>query len=571
MNKRQMFFCWMGLTLATPHLTAAPIVEQHTLQPGWNAVYLQVEPGDPSPAAVFDHPAIEQVWTESVSGTSTQFITNINEPDWNVKAGLRFVPASRPDSFVTNLYSILGNTGYLVKVSGAAPVNLSVTGEPSLRPVNWRANSFTLSGLSLDPGDSISVGDYFLNSPPHSGQKLLTLNSSGNWIEPAPSTVAAPGKAYWVFSTSGSTHEGPLRVQPPNQDGILFAGEITSADVTLENLSAVPMQVTLTNTESLPLVYKSYDPLTGAIWPAFSNFSITLGAFETRILEIGIRKSELNGAGGGNIAIAGGGCRKLLPVLLGNNIEGTLAVAGGSPPSPSPANTTSPYAGLWIGQVLVDQVAFVNDGNPANRTLPVPTESSFPLRLLVHFTNSGAARLLGQVTVMKTGEGDDEEFVLITDSSLLGSYEGATVVDGEPFGYRISALGFDTVDSAGVAMTGNFATGLTTTLTIGKSDAVNPYKHRYHPDHDGLNPFYQPFNPEPTSPILQELWDITRTITLTVPPVTLDQTQPPGASESSLRGVYSETVTGMHKRPLHSSGGFVLNRLVKIPVLNPQP
>lgn len=576
------FIITLALAASIP-ASAKPITESFTLQPGWNAVYFQVEPTDSDPAVVFSSPAISQVWTESVSDSPVQYISSLTESNWNEKTGLRYIPAAQPGAFVSNLFRVLGNTGYLVEVEGGSSVSLIVTGEPSLRPVSWRAESYTLSGLSLDSAQAISVGDYFLPSLAHTGQKVRTLNSLGNWIETTASSVAAVGNAYWVYTTSGSTYEGPLRIEAPSSEGILFVGESSQATVTLENLTGAPITVMIENSDSLPLLYKDYDPLTGAIWPALSTHTITINAFQTRTVEVGIRKTLLGGATEGNLKITGGGCQKYLPILIGDELEAVLLASGlkGEGTSQRGARqksgveaageSLSPYAGLWIGQVLVDEVAFVNDGNPAQRSNPVPAAASFPMRLLVHFDGSGAATLLGQVTVMKTNEGDDEKFVLISDSSLLNSYDGATIVDGEPFGYRISALAFGGTDASGTAMIGSLTSGLSATLTIAKADPVNPYRHRYHPDHDGLNPFYQPYDPEPSSPILQELWDVSRTITLTLPTITLDQTQPPGASESDLRGTYEEVVTGMHKRSITSRGEFSLQRLVKIPDLNPAP
>ena len=105
--------------------------------------------------------------------------------------------------------------------------------------------------------------------------------------------------------------------------------------------------------------------------------------------------------------------------------------------------------------------------------------------------------------------GDDEEYVLISDDTLIPSFAGASLVDGEEFGYRLTSLGFGTVSGTGIAMSGDLATGLTATLNIPRADPVHPYKHGYHPDHDGLDPLY---NPQATdlSPILTEVWDSPR-------------------------------------------------------------
>lgn len=556
-------------------LWSAPVSDSYVLQPGWNAVFIEVEPTDPSPAAVFNHPAIKQVWSRIESGSPVQFISDPAEADWNTAAGRRYVPAGRPEAVVTDLFAILGHRAYLVEVDGSSPVNLTVTGEPSRRSTPWQGQSYNLSGLSLDPAEPISLGDYFLPSAAHAGQKIYQLGAGGRWTEAAPSTIAGPGKAYWVFATQGSEYRAPLEVVREFEQGFLYAGEITEADVTLKNTTSAPMSVTLENVDALPLVHAQYDATQGTLWPGLSSHSLTLAAGETRVVTVGIRRSQLSNQTGGTVTITGGGCRFRVPVIIGEEIEAVIASMNAEPaagsPAPSPAPpATSPYTGLWLGQVLVNKVAFVNDAVPANRTTPVNTATSFPLRVLLHFDAAGNAKLLGQVTILKKGQGADEEFVLVTNDTLIPSFAGASLVDGEEFGYRISALGFDTVSGTGIAMSGSLETGLSATLTTAKSDPVHPYKHRYHPDHDGLDAQYQP-QAANLSPILEEVWIITRTVTLTVAAPTLDATQPPGAGDSILEGSYSEQVTGMHRETIRSSGSLSLQRLVKIPVLNPQP
>ena len=47
-------------------------------------------------------------------------------------------------------------------------------------------------------------------------------------------------------------------------------------------------------------------------------------------------------------------------------------------------------------------------------------------------------------------------------------------------------------------MTGGFAIGNTNkcTIVLEPNFATNPFKHRFHPDHDNLDPTFQHFEPE---------------------------------------------------------------------------
>ena len=363
-----------------------------------------------------------------------------------------------------------------------------------MRPPFFKGQSYNLTGLNLDTSDTVSFGDYFLPSEALAGQKVFQLNAQGNWVEAAPTATANPGQSYWISSRTGTDYAGPLDYSLEYSGGFLFAGEICEAAITLTNRTSAPMVVTIENEDSLPLVSESYDAALGAIWPALGTATLAIPAGEVRNVNIGIRKALLTGQTEGNVLIRGGGAQHRIPVVIGDEIAPTVSLlrtgnakSAGSAAKEQKGTAKSdgddcPYAGLWVGQVLVDQVSFVNDGLVP--TTPVPTSDSFPLRILLHFTHSGQVTLLGQVTVLKTGVTNNEQFVLISDDSLIDRYGGATIEDGDDFGYRITALGFDTVGGAGIALTGNLEdinVGLSGTILIPKSDPVNPYKHTFSP------------------------------------------------------------------------------------------
>ena len=138
--------------------------------------------------------------------------------------------------------------------------------------------------------------------------------------------------------------------------------------------------------------------------------------------------------------------------------------------------------------------------------------------------------------------------VLLTDDSLVGNYTGISARDGVPVGRRLSTAGFDFADNE-LPMAGVFDIGssVVTTNTMSDTFARNPFKHRYHPDHQkgfairrviGLE-----FGAAPTNP-------------------------PPGYGERVLDGIYRETVSGLHRTNIVVTGTFRLNRVANTPVLN---
>ena len=99
--------------------------------------------------------------------------------------------------------------------------------------------------------------------------------------------------------------------------------------------------------------------------------------------------------------------------------------------------------------------------------------------------------------------------VLITDNSLLDDpeYTGVGIRDGRLAGRRISTAvySFDNpLDCVGVF---DLENELTASYTIGYDDPLNPYKHKFHPDHDNLDRDFQ----DPR----EEAYEISRSITMT--------------------------------------------------------
>src|SRR5690606_40373868 len=69
-----------------------------TLQPGWNSVWLDVQPADTDPAAVFAGIPIASVWTPQSRLSEVDFIKDADEPVWNRESWLVYVPPSRIES-----------------------------------------------------------------------------------------------------------------------------------------------------------------------------------------------------------------------------------------------------------------------------------------------------------------------------------------------------------------------------------------------------------------------------------------------------------------------------------------
>lgn len=198
------------------------------------------------------------------------------------------------------------------------------------------------------------------------------------------------------------------------------------------------------------------------------------------------------------------------------------------------------------------------------------------MRLLLHVDTNGVARLLKEVIQMwKDGTSTNAgggfvstatsgRSVLLTEDALIPRFKGSTLRDGELVGRRLSTASYDWEGTnTSVTMSGRFAVNneLKCSLVLQPSTPTNPFRHRYHPDHDNLNVRYDGPSLSP------EAYAVTRDITLQIAP-TDSSTLSPDYGYSVMAGVYRERFTGLHKDPLYVSGAFRLTRVTTTGVLN---
>ncbi len=172
------------------------VTQTLTLQAGWNAIYLEVEPVNPSPLinegteedpvwvheqppmdAIFAQLAcencLESVWAWNVPFSTQDYIVDPAEGLWDEPGWLHYFPetSSGPDggsrAFLTNLLALHTNTAYLVKLDDnlAAPLTLKVPGQPQVEKQQWVRDSYNLAGFPVAPGTTPALAVFFGASP----------------------------------------------------------------------------------------------------------------------------------------------------------------------------------------------------------------------------------------------------------------------------------------------------------------------------------------------------------------------------------------------------------------------
>lgn len=586
------------LTTVGVNLRSAPTQTQtFNLHPGWNAIYLEVQPAANKPGEVFQGVEFESLWMLKTRTLSVEFIQNPNEPVFSNASWLRFIPTDQVESFQNTLFRIAANQAYLINVTDPSPVTLSVTGQPVLRPLTWKPDAYVLRGFPVEPAAPPSFATFFRGSTAHYDsalnrvQPIYRLNSAGDWTLVDSDDSIVSGEAYWVFTSGSSDYPGPFGLRVPFGDTFDFTREVQRQNLTFSDFSGGDLTITLRDVvdpNSNLLSYLDPDPTTDTqYFPLPSPYELELAANATSDLGLSVRRQEMVGSVFETVLQAsdGAGTRILIPVLAGkllgtaealllNAQEASGIVRRSSTPVKlSPPQEAQSHVGLWSGIVTIDAVSEAHSSNPA---APTPVANEFRMRILLHVDETGITRLLREVIQMvRQGEfasdasgnlvrSEPDRAVLVTDFSKLSQFSGVSMRDGVLQGRRLCSVGFNfAADNTSnfVEMDGIFAVGqnVAGVLNLPSTQPTNPFLHRYHPDHDNLAADFRQFKEEAIS--------VTRTVQLDFSPPP-DESSVPDYGYNQIAGLYRETLSGLHRQDIHTSGTFQLTRITTVGTLN---
>ena len=109
-------------------------------------------------------------------------------------------------------------------------------------------------------------------------------------------------------------------------------------------------------------------------------------------------------------------------------------------------------------------------------------------------------------------------------------------------------------------MDGSLIPGSKVSVSLGLDprSPVNPFLHKYHPDHDNLTPDFKVYR--------EEAYGLTREISIDV-----NKDQDGGGRNGAeiMKGVYSEVIRGLHRNAIRVEGPVEFLRVSDIGVLNP--
>ncbi|BCX48263.1 hypothetical protein HAHE_21710 [Haloferula helveola] len=290
--------------LATVILSLAPAIEAaeqtFNLKAGWNAVFLEIRPSQPSPSTLFAGLPVERcsAWLPTVAQVDS--LTDPAALPRKSSSWQNWLPSSHPASFLNNLHAVTGRQALLIQTSAACV--WTVTGEPVFERRKWIAPSFNFTGFDVDPAAPPTFARFFDGSPAHQPVRAFKLVSD-RWIAVAPTETIRRGEGYWVWCDTGSEHQGPLDVSIPIAgDGGVVSSDGGSFSLQMRKNGQLPVSAQITSSGSV-----SFARLTGIHTesPLTGSQSLDPRA-EWRV--------RTSGPGAGLLQITGGGVRISVPV-----------------------------------------------------------------------------------------------------------------------------------------------------------------------------------------------------------------------------------------------------------------
>lgn len=582
-KKRVLFFSIFVLFISEWTATAQAQWKTEVVQlsPGWNSVFLHVDPShlslnewigsDP------DSPIL-QIWRWN-AGETAQFVDSPQQPILD-STGWESWNRNDPDSSLQKLFA---NTAYLVEVSSS--YEWRIKGKPKLPAYSWSMNGLNLIGFPVDPDQPPYFGDFIddifdidttgLDIYQYEGTSLSDDNLGE--VEKIPDSLfrivpVKRGRAYWLKAEGQFNRVfSPFEVVLVSSDGANFYDTLNTSRFRLRNHtnSELSVSMTLLPSESVPEGETSISGVPPLLVRGPRDFEQLDFSYDELLQGVEHSQTwtlEPRGEEGSEVEVVLGLDRSAISQDVGSLLSGILRFTDSQGFTQIDMSTSAEVdsdKGLWVGEALVTEVS--TDSGEVLGEVP----SWFPLRLIVHDPLSGNPKLLQQVY---HGKSIFSNQVLSLHQELLdpAHFESARRITATHLPWSQENVGWEldgTLDPGSVA---------SVTVTTAYDDhRSNPFLHKYHPDHDNLDVF---FDEEPL-PQGFESYELVRTIRL--------HFDTPGTDFSSrirggqvLLGEYQETIqligqnrgaVGNDTRGFEVRGAFRLDRVSDIPLLTEAP
>ena len=553
--------------LSLPSL-AAHIRETMTLAKGWNAIYLESTPTNAACADFFASAPVARVASyQSDAYSSTRQIADDGTELAQKPVSYRvWVPG---DETASTLTALRGGCVYLIYATGDW-TKRDFLGVPAAPRQTWRATSgetgfMNLVGVSADTNVSVGAKAYFGEGP--------FGTASGVAYQIGGTNSAAPTFLPMTFGSTSKLHGGKAYALTAAKDGdwpgvIGFSGVSSVAfgsgdfaSVTLKNFGTTNHTFRVTIVPSAdgqeivpPLMRKVKDEHGDESWTnvtAGVSWDVELAPDALGTQKFAVKRADMTPGVAYSAVMqiedrGGTQMRVRIPVT----VEEKSAEEAAFP------------TGLWAGYIQMEAVSSLTNETPS------AAAGKLKMNILVHVPENGTPQLLQRVAAGVDAEGK---------LRLFKELSSAKAVCENPRRLSSVMMSVDNpVVDASVHTT--FGNQLQFAWTVDAKARDNPFRHAWHPDHDGKTADYKGDVVSGddlgnyVNPVKPELWSVTNTLYLSWhkqnnPTADVDFEHNPNEATA---GFATWTAGGLlSSGPIYSMGIFYLKRIAEVGEIEP--
>ena len=550
---------------------AAHIAETMTLAKGWNAIYLESTPTNPVCEDFFADAPVARVasyYSDAYSSTR-QLADDGTEIAQKPVSYHVWVPG---DETASTMSALVGGNVYLIYATEAWQTPVPFLGVPSAPRQTWRATSgdvgfMNLAGVSADTNDYVTAKTYFGEGPFGTSSGVAYQIAGTNSAAPTfmPMTLGARtklqgGKAYALTATKDGDWPGVIGFS--GVSSVAF-GSDDFASVTLKNFGTTnhTFRVTIiasadTTEQVPPLMRKVKDEHGDESWTnvtAGVSWDVELAAEALAVQKFAVKRADMTP-----------GVTYAAVMQIEDADEGGTQMRVRIPVTveEKSADEAAFPTGLWAGYIQMEAVSSLTNATPT------AAAGKLKMNILVHVDANGGARLLQRVAAGVDADGK---------MRLFKELESAKAACENPRRLSSVMMSVDTPVVAASAHT-TFGDQLQFAWTVDAKARDNPFRHAWHPDHDGKTADYSgdvvsgDDLANYVNPVKPELWSVTNTLYLSWhklnnPTEDVDFEYNPNEVTA---GFATWTVGGLlSSGPIYSMGIFYLKRIAEVGVIEP--
>ena len=545
--------CLTSLTVsAVPHVR-----ETMALEKGWNAVYVESTPDNAACEEFFRGTSVTSVaaYLSEADAATAQYDASGDEI---VQKPVSYLHWFKEYPGSSTLSAIVGGRVYLVYAG--AKENIEFYGVPAVPKMTWRKATstndlFNIAGVS-SANSGILATTYFGEGPFGTVKAAQAIYTLGGEDPNAPELKNASvfgkaaqvsgGKAYALTATRSGEWPGVIGIDKGS--ALTFSAGASYASVKIRNCGTKDHVFALqmvgdeaADPEQFPPLRRQLPRADALSAPEYTNvtessaWEVALKPGEATEQVFALDRSQLvDGTTNGAILVISDPTTQMrvrLPVSV----------------TPDEADAVRYPTGLWVGELTLARVSGLDDATPT----PVAAGGQLKMSVMMHVGEDGKCTLLQRVAAGVDTNGAARLFMDL--ANVPPEVEGAK---------RLSTV-MMSVDMPVVAAAAGSAFGddADFSWTVDAKARDNPFRHAWHPDHDGKKADYSGDLPEGV-----ELWSVSNRLDFSWHEQgnrALPANFPYNADETT-SGVVTWSVTGLiANKPIKSVGTFALKRVFK--------